>query len=406
MAKNVLMPQKGLTETSAILAEWHVETGDIVDIGTPLFDIETGKATFGVESDVKGSVLAKYGDVNDEIDVGAVVLIIGEKDEKIQEPKIASAPTKKPVSAEPEETSAPVSTQQVIKSDEKEHERIFASPLARKLAKDNGIELSEVTPTAINGRICKDDVLGAMAQKAIGKRAAQSADINEGKEVPLSGMRKTIARRMSESWHTSPRVCYECEVDVTQMQMLRRRLKKEFEQKGQRLSYNHIIMMAVAKLLKKFQEINAYLREDVLVLQPHVNIGIAVGVENGLLVPNLKNCESMTLTNIAKGTEEMIARARAGKLDAGDLTGGTFTITNLGMFGMRRFSPIINQPELAILGVNAIVDKPVVVDGQVVIKPMMTLNLVADHRAIDGMYAANFLKSLVEFLETPGLMLV
>jgi pyruvate dehydrogenase E2 component (dihydrolipoamide acetyltransferase) len=224
-------------------------------------------------------------------------------------------------------------------------------------------------------------------------------------EEKLNGMRKTIARRMGESWTASPRVCFENAVDCTAMKALREQLKTPFKNKGIKLTFNHIIIRAVAQALSEFPSVNASLEGDVLKKHGSVNIGLAVGVDNGLLVPNLKNCASFGLEKIAQGVEGMIDRARGGKLGMDELSGGTFTITNLGMYGMRSFSPIINQPELAILGVNAMIDTPVAVDGKVEIRPMMNLNLVADHRVIDGVLAAQFLARIVELLENPVLML-
>lgn len=214
-----------------------------------------------------------------------------------------------------------------------------------------------------------------------------------------------IAANMANSWHTSPRVTYTFAVDVTAMKALRAKLKDSLKEQGIKLTYNHILMKVVAKALLEFPDVNASFADNMLTRHKHVNMGLAVAKGDGLIVPNVKNADSKSLAEIAKETEALIEATRSGKIDMKDMTGGTFTISSLGPYGVRSFSPIINQPELAILGVCDIVDTPIVCNGEIVIRPMMNLCLTADHRVVDGVMACKFMKRVVELLENPYLLL-
>lgn len=222
--------------------------------------------------------------------------------------------------------------------------------------------------------------------------------------VPATGIRKIIAERMTESWHTSPRVVYNISVDVTNMKTFRKKLNEEYKEKGTKISYNHILMKICAQALTEFPYVNASFDGNNIVLHKSVNIGLAVSIENGLMVPNSKDVHEKSFVELVEDVERLIDGARKMKLNYDDITGGTFTITNLGMYGMETFSPIINQPEVAILGVNAMTDKPVVIDGEITIRPIMNLSLVADHRVIDGALAAQFIARIKELVENPNLL--
>ena len=274
-------------------------------------------------------------------------------------------------------------------------QKISVSPVAQKMAAASGVDLSTVSG---DGRIMKKDVEALLTQSSKTEAALET--------IPLKGMRKTIAKRMSESFLTSPRVTYTRPLDATAMKEFRTKLKPEFEKRGLKLTFNHIIMKVCAQALLEYPHLNGSLVDDILILHPHAHIGLAIGLDSGLLVPNVKNCDSKSLSQIAEETEKLIAEAKSGRTKMDDLTGGTFTLTNLGAYGITSFSPIINQPELAILGIDAMVDTPVVVGGQITIRPMMNLSLTADHRIIDGALAAQFLQRIGEYLENPALLLV
>ncbi len=277
--------------------------------------------------------------------------------------------------------------------------RVKATPVARRMAEELGIDLQTIRK---KDRITKEDV-----EKAAGimQEAAVAGD-NDLPPVKMNLREKRVVQNMIESWHTSPRVTYTRPVDATQMKQLRASLKDKFAEKSIKLTYNHIIMKACAQVLMEIPDMNASYSDYTVIRHKHANIGLAVSKDDSLVVPNVKNCESKSLAEIAQETEELINKVRSNQLELSDYQGGTFTISTLGAYGITSFSPIINQPELAILGVCDIVDTPVVRDDQIVIRPMMNLSLTADHRVISGVMAASFLQRVAELLENPVLMFV
>jgi pyruvate dehydrogenase E2 component (dihydrolipoamide acetyltransferase) len=257
----------------------------------------------------------------------------------------------------------------------------------------------------------KADVLAAAGKAAAAPAAEAAAEApvpGSNDEAPrkVSPLRRSIAANMAESWHTAPRVTYTRPVEATAMKDLRAKLKDGLKAKGIKLTYNHILMLVVTRALTEFPDINSSFADNMLTHHPHVNIGLAVAKGDGLIVPNVKNAETKSLEEIAVETERLIADTRDGKVQMEDITGGTFTISSLGPYGITSFSPIINQPELGILGVCDMVDTPVVRDGQIVIRTMMNLSLTADHRVVDGVMASKFLKRIAELLENPYMLLV
>ena len=276
----------------------------------------------------------------------------------------------------------------------------------RELAAELGVDVSKLD---VQGRVMKADVLAAAGVGAAAAPAAEAAaavESNDEKPVKVNPLRRSIAANMTNSWHTSPRVTYTRPVEVTAMKDLRAKLKDGLKEQGIKLTYNHILMKVVAKALTEFPDVNASFADNMLTRHKHVNMGLAVAKGDGLIVPNVKNCEEKSLAQIAQETEALIEATRTGKLGMEDMTGGTFTISSLGPYGITSFSPIINQPELAILGVCDMVDTPVVRNGEIVIRTMMNLSLTADHRVIDGVMASKFLKRIAELLENPYMLLV
>ena len=275
-------------------------------------------------------------------------------------------------------------------------ERIKISPTAKKMAKEKGVDISQIDAT---GRIMKQDILDAL-------KVADYTTKGEEQIVEPNNMRRIIAERMHNSWMTSPRVTYNLEIDVSNMKEFRESLKGNFIETGTKLSYNHILMKIVSKALIEYPYLNGSFNGEEIILRNYVNMGLAIDVGDGLLVPNVRNTESKSLLEIAVETEKLIEDTREGRLNPDTLEGGTFTITNIGMFGIDTFSPIINQPEVAILGVNRMVDKAVVIGGEIAIRPMMNLSLTADHRLVDGAMAAKFLARVKEIIENPYLLLM
>lgn len=435
MAKVIVMPKLGLTMKEGTIVKWNKNEGDQVNAGEVLLEVASDKLTNEVEAPETGIVRKILAKEDETVPCLKPIAIIAGKDEDIS--SILEEVGASGISGVAEEKIA--STEEFSqKGPSEKRERIKAAPAAKKLAEEKGIDLSLIKGSGPDGRIVIKDVedyienvksgikISPVASKIAEDKGINPAKISkegrimkadvlafgeagkepEEKTVKLTTMRKTIASRMSESWSISPRVTYTIPVDTTAIKDLRAKLNLKLASKGIKISYNHIIMKVCAKVLMEFPEINASLSEDMLTLHPHVNIGIAVAIDEGLVVPNIKNCEIKSLTEIAEETEKCIEAARNGKLTIDDMTGGTFTITNLGAFGIRSFSPIINQPELAILGINAIVDTPVAINGNIEIRPMMNLSLTADHRIVDGVLAARFLQRITESLENPYMLLL
>ncbi|WP_373482181.1 dihydrolipoamide acetyltransferase family protein [Acetobacterium sp.] len=437
MAQLIVMPKFGLTMTEGTIASWNVAVGDSIAEGDILCEIETDKLTNEFESPKAGVLLKIIEGDGATVTCLEPIAIIGAANEDIS--ALLSGGTAPSV----DETAPPIEVSVISETPEKPAGgRINASPMAKKLAKEKGIDLCLITGTGNKGSITVDDVNNYTPAGDVGKKitvspvaqkmaadagldlstvagdgrimkkdvAALVADQVSVEKLPetirLKGMRKTIAKRMSESWSISPRVTYTRPVDTTALKAFRSRLKPEFDKRGLKLTFNHIIMKVCAQALLEYPHINGSLVDDTLTLHPHAHIGLAIGLDSGLLVPNVKNCDTKSLSQIAAETEKLIAEAKSGTTNMDDLVGGTFTLTNLGAYGITAFSPIINQPELAILGIDAMIDTPVVVDGQIIIRPMMNLSLTADHRIIDGVLAAQFLQRIGEYLENPSLLLV
>ena len=453
MAQEVLMPKLGLTMTEGTIEEWKYKEGDSVKKGDILFSVATDKLTNDVEAEADGVLLKILLPEGETAPCKAVIAYIGEAGEVIAEGG---------ASAESTAAQAPASSAAAVPAKAPAATRdpgtpVLASPAAKKLAKEKGVDLALVAGTGpkgritledveayltapkadepaaevktsplaakiaeelgvdvskiqTDGRVMKADVLAAAgvctAAPAAEAAPAISASDNDEPPVKVNPLRRSIAANMANSWHTSPRVTYTFAVDVTAMKALRAKLKDSLKEQGIKLTYNHILMKVVAKALMEFPDVNASFADNMLTRHKHVNMGLAVAKGDDLIVPNVKNADSKSLAEIAKETEALIEATRSGKIDMKDMTGGTFTISSLGPYGVRSFSPIINQPELAILGVCDIVDTPIVCNGEIVIRPMMNLCLTADHRVVDGVMASKFMKRVVELLENLYLLLI
>lgn len=440
MAKIVKMPKLGLTMTEGTIVKWNKKEGEAVAAGEVLLEVATDKLTNEVEADESGVVRKILAQEDETVECLKPIAIIAAADEDISA-ILEEAGAGAEAGAEAENAlTAPEKPEEPANI--KPEGRVMAAPAAKKLALDKGIDITLVTGTGPNGRIVSKDVEDYLENEKtrikvspVAAKIAQELNINVdeiGKEgrvmkadvlgyankgvaahsakveetVKLSQMRKTIALHMSSSWATSPRVTFNIPVDTTAMSDFRAKVNPKLKEQGIKISFNHILMKACAKVLMEMPAINASLAGDMLTIHPAANIGLAVGLNEGLVVPNVKNCDAKSLSEIAVETDKHVAAARDNKLTMEDMTGGTFTITNLGAYGITSFSPIINQPELAILGVNAIVDTPVASEGRIVIRPMMNLSLTADHRIVDGVLAAKFLQRLTEYLENPCMLLL
>jgi pyruvate dehydrogenase E2 component (dihydrolipoamide acetyltransferase) len=409
MATEIKLPRLGQGMESGTIVKWLKSEGDQVEKGEPLYELDTDKVTQEVEADASG-VLLKIAIAEGEVPVGKTIAVIGQQGESVE---VAEDEQEEgsPARAREEERrqGREASSEQVteIRQPSTTNGRVKASPLARRIARERGIDLSNVAGTGPDGRVVAEDVERAAATGAPAAApslaptpsfAPQDVEVEQ-----LSSMRKTIARRLTEAWQ-APVFQLGITVDMGRALEVRKRLV-DLNADGTKPTVSDLLTKVCAMALMRHRAVNALYKGDAIELHPTANVGIAVAVPNGLVVPVIQSCERKTIAEIAAARAELVDRARGGKLQQGDLDGGTFTISNLGMFGIERFVAVLNPPQAAILAVGSTEEKPVVVDGDVVVRPRMELTLTCDHRAIDGATGAQFLGDVKAFLEEPGLAL-
>ncbi|MEN1760537.1 dihydrolipoamide acetyltransferase family protein [Anoxynatronum sibiricum] len=439
MATILNMPKLGLTMTEGTVSKWNKKEGDLVEKGEILYEVATDKINNDVECTVSGTLLKILVPEGQKQQIKAPVAIIGEVGEDItaqlNETGTAPAETKTaaPVSAAPPATAStppvpivPAASAVVTEG------YVKASPLAKKRAKELGLDLARIAGTGPEGRVVEKDVLQASAAGGACKISpaaagmARTAGIDPatiGKDgrimkedilkqmadqarlagsnltetrIPMTQMRQVIAERMLQSVQISPAVHYQLRVDATEMMNFRDRVKQK-----SKITYTDILVAITARVLRRHPLLNASVDGNEILVRNYVNMGVAVALDDGLLVPVVKNADLKSFREIGREISDLAAKARGNALTMEEMSGGTFTITNLGMFGMEAFTPIINQPEVAILGVNSIVETPVSENGALVFKPMINLSLSADHRVVDGAVAAHFMQDLKEAVENP-----
>ena len=440
MATEILMPKLGLTMTEGTIDEWKKKEGESVAKGEILFSVATDKLTNDVEAEADGVLLKILVPEGETVPCRALIGWLGAAGEAL--PNAGGQPAAAP--AAPAEAGSPAAAAPApVKAP---GAYVPATPYAKKLAKEKGFDLGQIPATGYKGVVVAKDVLGfqpaaaaaapaasavkasPLAEKlaadlgvelgAIGahgrvlaqdilafleqtREKAEGGDAAREETKPMSGMRKAIARNMLASVQTSPTVTFNLSVDMSEMKRYREQLKA----KEIKVSYTDLLVKFVAKALTEFPLLNCSIEDNKIIYKHYVNMGVAVALDNGLVVPNIPDADKKSLTEISAEVKELAKLAREGKLPPEKLRGGTFTITNLGMYGIESFTPIINQPEVAILGVNTMEDKVVVRNGEMVIRPMMNLSLTADHRVVDGSVAAQFLQRVKSLLENPALML-
>ena len=418
----VTMPRLSDTMTEGTVATWLKKVGDTVAEGDILAEIETDKATMEFESFNAGTLLYIGIQEGNTAPVDSLLAIIGPAGTDISGvadnftaggAATASAPAAEEKAA-PAAEKAPEAVAETSNGG-----RILASPLAKKIASDKGIQLSQVKGSGENGRIVKSDIENftpsAQAQTAASAPAAkQEASAPAApkvfvpagevytEEIKNSQMRKIIAKRLAESLFTAPHYNLVIEVSMDEAMQARAAINSVPDTK---VSFNDMVIKACALALKKHPKINSQWKEDAIIINHHVNIGVAVAVEDGLVVPVLKFTDAMSLSQIGGSVRDLAGRAKNKKLGPQEMEGSTFTVSNLGMFGITEFNSIINQPNSAILSVGAIVEKPVVKNGQIVVGNTMMLSLACDHRTIDGATGAQFLQTLKQYIESPVTML-
>lgn len=405
MAKKVIMPKLGLTMEEGVINKWLVKEGDRVEKGDPLFEVATDKVNMEVEAPASGVVLKVLYPEGSTVPITKTVAYIGEEGEEIpSEEETAGEVVAKVAEKESKEEiqEEPVSQKESAFTVEAEGgKRLKVSPLAKRLAMEHGIDLSTIVGTGPGGRIIKRDIEKALAEQKAKTREAVSESA-ASKTVPLTRMRKIIAQRMLQSVQSKPHFFLTREVRADELVALRERLLPLVEKRtGYRVSYTDILVKIVARALEEFPEINAYFLDEEIQFNEQVNIGIAVALDEGLIVPVLRDANRKSIVSIVRERNELVQKAREGKLLPEDLEDGTFTISNLGMFGVDSFTAIINPPQSAILACGAIRRKPYFDGKEIIPAYLWNLTLSCDHRIIDGATAAKFMNTLVSFIEDP-----
>lgn len=419
MAEIVEMPRLSDTMEEGVIAAWHKKIGDTVSSGDLLAEIESDKATMDFESDYEGTLLHIGVDEGKGIPVGALLVVIGEKgedvssiineykqkaeasaaeapapEEKAPESKVEAAPQAPP---KPQPVATPVAAPVV--STTTDGGRVKASPLAKAMAKERGIDLSTVNGTGDQGRIVKRDIENYTPPVVQAAAFSGPVGTESYEEVRVSQMRKTISRRLSESKFTAPHFYLTMEINMDRAVAARKSINEMAA--PAKVSYNDMVIKAVAAALRKHPKVNSSWQEDTIRYNQHIHIGMAVAVEEGLLVPVIRFADNKGLLQIGQEARELAGKARDRKLQPAEWEGNTFTVSNLGMFGIEEFTAIINPPDSCILAIGGIAQKPIVKDGQVVPGHVMKVTLSCDHRVVDGATGSAFLVTLKQMLEDP-----
>ncbi|MEO5788005.1 MAG: pyruvate dehydrogenase complex dihydrolipoamide acetyltransferase [Gelidibacter sp.] len=412
----VTMPRLSDTMEEGTVATWLKKVGDNVEEGDILAEIETDKATMEFESFQSGTLLFIGLDEGESAKVDSLLAIIGPKGTDVSgiaknfktggSDKKAAAPQKEATKPLVKEASSSVSTSTSSSSSSSDSSRVFVSPLAKKIAEEKGINLAQVKGSGENGRIIKRDIENytpevIAAPTAVGQVATSGKEDFE--EKPNSQMRKVIAKRLAESKFTAPHYYLNVEFDMDNAIAFREQVNAIPDTK---ISFNDMVVKACALALKQHPQVNSQWFADKMRLNHHVHVGVAVAVEDGLVVPVVKFANELSLSQIGAAVKDFAGRSRSKKLTPQEMEGSTFTVSNLGMFGIESFTSIINQPNSAILSVGAIVEKPVVKNGQIVVGQTMKLSLACDHRTVDGATGAQFLQTLKGYIENPVSMLI
>jgi pyruvate dehydrogenase E2 component (dihydrolipoamide acetyltransferase) len=408
MGTHIKIPKLGEEMTEATIIEWRIEEGDWVNKGQIVAVIETEKVAYEMEAPADGFIHIVVTQDN-KVPVGTVIGMIAESREGLESLQKEPAKEMPAMAAEATEVAAP----KLAVAPERE-ERIRISPIARKLAEEHGIDITTITGSGPGGRIVREDIERAITEK----EEAPAARVYEGRKVkatvPFKGMRRAIAEHMHQSLSISAQLTYTTEVDVAAVVTLRNELLSQEEAIGASITYTDIFVFALAKALKDNPIINSSIIGDEVRIWEDISIAVAVALEGGdeygagLIVPVVKNADKKSLAEISRTIRALTEKARERRLTPDEVTGHTFTFTNLGSHEGRVdvATPIINQPDSAILGTGVFAERPVVRDGQIVIRPMMTINLTFDHRVIDGATAGRFLARVSELLENPWLLLL
>ena len=408
MSMEIVMPKTGLTNTENTLDQWTVKEGDTVAKGQQIAEIESEKTTMPFESPAAGMIhlIAKEGDT---VEVGGVIAMLAENQSEYDTIKSAAAPAAAQEAPAPAAApaaaaeAAPVSAVTPAATPVSSG-RVYASPLARKLANAKGIDLHLVSGTGPKGRIVAKDIENYVPAAA--PAAAAAAVMREPVHIPLTPIRKAIAKNMFNSLHSMAQTSDSVEIDVTELVAMRNRLKDKAEMLGTKITVNDMLSYAAVKMLKSHLLANASYADTEIIQYPNVNLSMAVATNYGLVSPVVKDADLMSLVELSKALKDIVVRARDKKLTGADQTGATFTITNMGIFPVDNFNPILPSPQSCIMGFGRCVDKPAVYKGEICIRTMMVLSITYDHRVFDGGELGSIMTTMKEYLENPELFLV
>lgn len=423
MATRIDMPQLGLTMEKGTILQWLKAEGDPVEKGQPVVLIQTEKVEYEVEAPGAGTLLKVVAKEGMELPVGALMGILGQPGEDVAallgapvgaEPRAAPSPAGR-VPGEPRaatgEAAAPGASPAAPSAGAAVADRIKISPVAKRLAQEHGIDIHTLTPTGPDGRIVREDVERAIAAKSREPHPALQAGYPASRGeleavaevIPLTGIRKVIFDRMGQSWREAARVTLFADADMTGIIRLRQEQGADWERRfGIKPSYSDLIHMAVAKALRDEPRINCRLDGQAVRVRKEIHLAFAIDLGEGLVAAVIRDADRKSLGDLARAARDLAERARAGRLTPDEMADGTFTVTNLGGLGVEAFTPIINPPQAGILGVGKIQEKPVVLNGGIHVRSMLTLSLVFDHRLLDGAPAARFLARVKDLLEQPA----
>src|SRR6266567_3207660 len=411
---DVTMPRLSDTMEEGTIASWLKKPGEKVDRGEVIAQIETDKATMDLTAFEAGTLQEILAPEGSTVAIGQPVARIGSGKAapagKASPPAEGSPPAEAAPAPEKAAPPAEVATAPSPPGDRPASVdgKTRASPMARHIAAENDLNLSNIQGSGPQGRVIRADVEAALMSSTSDTptRGADAATVVDDERVTLSQMRRTIARRMAESTRTVPHFFLTVTVDATELVKLRKQITEETADSGIKISFNDMVVKAAALAIRKVPDVNVSFAEDSLIRHQHIHIGVAVATERGLIVPVVRDVDQKSLGQISRETRDLAERANSGKLQPPDYTGGTFTISNLGMFGVEQFNAVINPPESAILAVGAIAREPAEHQGEIALRDHLKLTLSVDHRALDGAAGARYLQALKGLLEKPMLLLV
>lgn len=405
MAFEFKLPDIGEGLHEAEIVQWFVKSNDYVKVDDPIVEIQTDKATVEIPSPIEGRIQNIYGEEGEIVEVGKVIVTFEGADKS----KTTSSSTKKE-KVESSVNTEPASLHTLTSSDKKRKKRVRAAPAVRKFAREMGVDIELIQGTGPSGRVIKEDIVAFMESDKKDEIQHENTSskhtpeiLQEETEIPIRGLRKKISEKMSQSLYTAPQATAMDEIDVTELVDLKDKLAKEVESQGGKLTYLPFIIKAVTISLQKYPYFNASVNEagDKIILKNYYNIGIATATDDGLIVPVLKHADKKSIFEIAIELGKLVERTRNKKVSPSDLTGGTFTISSTGKQAGIFATPILNYPEVGILGIHKIVKKPMIFDEEIAIRSMMGISLSFDHRIIDGDVAGAFMTSVREYLENP-----